>query len=202
MEPIFTHHGGPLPLPCRFAVPVERPQEETYLYLVGYRSRSCKIGYSNNPVGRVNQHARVAAVHQDPAVNVWVSELFYGGPWAEGQVIAYCQANSTATYGAEYFAGVGFEALERFAESLSVTRYIPEPREPSRPWIRPNGQNVVPDLFSLKDVAETFNLSLRSLEDGARANRFEHYRIGGKRLMDQIQIGMYLATHNSRKRAA
>lgn len=57
-------------------------------------------------------------------------------------------------------------------------------------------------LFSLKEVAEVTGISLRVLEDEARARRFEHVHIGASRRMTRDQVRALIAQHTVRPEAA
>ncbi len=75
-------------------------------------------------------------------------------------------------------------------------------------YIGPEGPEVVadkvklPKLYTLPEVAGMTGFTLRTLQDGARKRRFEHHKIGGKRVMTAEQIqklfgGTFQATAES-----
>lgn len=49
-------------------------------------------------------------------------------------------------------------------------------------------------MYSLSEVSEKTGLPLRPLEDAARANKFRHRRMFGRRWMTQAQIDAYVAS--------
>lgn len=51
---------------------------------------------------------------------------------------------------------------------------------------------TLPALRTLTEVSERTNISLRVLEDGCRARRWQHYHIGSKRFMSDEQIVLLL----------
>jgi hypothetical protein len=55
------------------------------------------------------------------------------------------------------------------------------------------GASTLPKLYTLPEVAAQTGIKLRTLQDGARAVRFAHYKIGGQRLMDRQQIDDLIA---------
>lgn len=45
-----------------------------------------------------------------------------------------------------------------------------------------------PPLYTLAEVAEALGVSERSLADGARARKFDHVRLAGRRFMTEEQV--------------
>lgn len=55
--------------------------------------------------------------------------------------------------------------------------------------------SVTSPLLTLEEVAEVTRLPLRMLQDGARASRFDHVRMAGRRWMTERQVVQLIEQH-------
>ncbi len=80
--------------------------------------------------------------------------------------------------------GIRHVAAPSVAAFVHANTVLPDRQEPS-----PMPTKELPDLYTLEEVVAMYpELSLRTLQDSARANKFEHVHFGRKRFMTADQI--------------
>jgi hypothetical protein len=167
-----------------------------YVYIIQFDTGVTKVGQSQAPTNRLRDHASLAAVHGRSVKHTWVSGLHVEAADNETALKVFAQSLARTTYGNEYFAGPSFEALVGYAKTLPMT--LAQPSQPASSHLWPS-IGTDPYLYTLAQVSVETGISLRFLQDGARARRFEHLRLGRTRRMTRDQVDQLLRSRAPRK---
>lgn len=97
--------------------------QERHVYVVAFSSGTVKVGMSSTPKQRIGHYVSHATIHNDRITDCWVSAPHWGASGNEQKLVGFCQQYGAVLVGREYFRGVPFEAVKRYAETLPFERY-------------------------------------------------------------------------------
>jgi len=110
---------------------------EGHVYIVEFESGMVKVGYSAKPENRFRGYVKNGVLYGNPVTRTWVSPAHFAPQRNERLMIAFCAARGSLASGGkqgEYFVGVPFLAVQRYAASLKF-----EPFDRDR-WERGNAE--------------------------------------------------------------
>lgn len=103
-------------------IPGQAPTYHGHLYVIEFGDGTMKVGYSQNPRKRIEQHRHGAARFSIEVARKWVSDCHLEYVENERELIGYARQRGDVASGAEYFRGCEFSDLVEFASSLPSTR--------------------------------------------------------------------------------
>lgn len=92
----------------------------SYVYVIAFEGGTVKVGRAADVAGRLAAHRREAARYGLGVVGEWHSpRCLYGmSTRHERQLVEFCASRGVLRGGQEYFGGVEFLEVQRFAETL------------------------------------------------------------------------------------
>jgi hypothetical protein len=101
-----------LPTKCAY------PGDQGHIYIIEFDNQTIKVGKASNPQARVRAHQSNAQPMGRSINRVWVSKVHGNYSANERALIAFGSRASRETIRAEYFVGLPFAQVLRFAKSL------------------------------------------------------------------------------------
>lgn len=150
-----------------------------YIYVIEYSTGVVKVGRTVDPATRFKHHRQFAEVFDAVFTRTWLSPLHGNYKANEVLLLGHAKQLSTRMVVKEYFHGVDFDQLVALADSFAIDVVTP--------------RSVRPLAFSLREVADTHQLSLPALTRAARAGHIEHVHVGRQRFMTEAQVSKLLA---------
>jgi hypothetical protein len=94
---------------------------EGHVYVVEFESGMVKVGYSAKPENRFKGYVKNGVLFGNPVTRTWVSPAHFAPQRNEKLMITFCAERGSRANGGqqgEYFTGVPFGAVQRYAASL------------------------------------------------------------------------------------
>jgi hypothetical protein len=96
--------------------------EEGHIYVLGFSDKSVKVGRTTDSKAefRIAMHKKVAKTGAATLTKSWISEQHGDSNLTERKLIEFCRQHGQKHRGNEWFSGVSYETVLKFAQGLEL----------------------------------------------------------------------------------